>query len=48
MTKFDFESVGELYKMAYDDAVLLILYFETFYYEKITQYHESLTDFLCK
>ena len=48
VTKFDFQSVGDQYKKDYNDAVLLILYFETFYYEKITQYHESLQDFLCK
>ena len=48
VTKFDFRSVGDQYKKYYDDAVLLIVYFETFYYEKITQYHESLTDFLWK
>ena len=48
VTKFDFRSVTEQYKKNIEDAVLLILYFETFYYEKITQYHESLTDFLCK
>ena len=31
-----------------EDAAMLILYFETFYYDKITEYHESIADFLCK
>ena len=31
-----------------EDAAMLILYFETFYYDKITEYHESIRDFLCK
>ena len=48
VSKFDFESSGQTVQDAYGDAAILILYFETFYYDKITEYHESLTDFLCK
>ena len=55
VSKFDLsQSAGQGYENAYyyengfGDAAILILYFETFYYDKITEYHESLTDFLCK
>ena len=46
--KFDFKLVDQQTINAYKDAAILIVYFETFYYDKITEYHESLTDFLCK
>ena len=52
VSKFDWSGdtvlAGQQYGDAYEDAAILILYFETFYYDKITEYHESLTDFLCK
>ena len=52
VSKFDWSGdtvlAGEQYSDSYEDAAILILYFETFYYDKITEYHESLTDFLCK
>ena len=31
-----------------DDLAVLVLHYETFAYDIITEYHESLSDFLCK
>ena len=35
-------------QVAYNNSVVLILHYETFSFEIITEYHEALSDFLCK
>ena len=35
-------------QVAYNSGAVLILHYETFSYEIITEYHETLSDFLCK
>ena len=36
------------FPMTTNDTASLVLYYDTFAYDNITEYHESLFDFLCK